>query len=75
MCCMKDVATEKEHVIINDCNEFKRVFNKNKNSIWIEENNLSEVGNHIQTAINLDNYFVIIYDNKYLKNNETVIFK
>lgn len=34
MCCMKDYETKKEHVIINDTEEFKRVFSKNRNTIW-----------------------------------------
>ncbi|WP_297134675.1 hypothetical protein [Terrisporobacter sp.] len=38
MCCMKDYKTSKEHVIINDREEFLRVFNKNKESVWIGYN-------------------------------------
>ncbi|WP_291656496.1 hypothetical protein [Clostridium sp.] len=38
LCCMKDARTEKEHIIINDEKEFKRVFNKNSNSIWVGYN-------------------------------------
>lgn len=38
MCCMKDYKTEKEHIIINDRDEFLRVFNKNKDSIWVGYN-------------------------------------
>lgn len=38
MCCMKDYKTEKEHIIINDRDEFLRVFNKNKDSVWIGYN-------------------------------------
>ena len=38
MCCMKDVKTGMEHTIINDRSEFLRVFNKNKNSIWLGYN-------------------------------------
>ena len=38
LCCMKDVLTGKEHTIINDKKEFLRVFNKNKDSIWIGYN-------------------------------------
>lgn len=38
MCCMKDYKTEKEHVIVNDREEFLRVFNKNKDSIWVGYN-------------------------------------
>ena len=30
MCCMKDYKSEAEHIIINDREEFLRVFNKNK---------------------------------------------
>ena len=44
-----------------------------KYSSWIDENNLANVGNHTNTSINLDNYFVIVYDNKHFKDNETVI--
>ena len=38
MCCMKDYKTEKEHVIVNEREEFLRVFNKNKDSIWVGYN-------------------------------------
>lgn len=38
MCCMKDYKSEKEHTIINNREEFLRVYNKNKNSIWIGYN-------------------------------------
>ena len=38
MCCMKDYKSEAEHIIINDREEFLRVFNKNKNSIWVGYN-------------------------------------
>lgn len=38
MCCMKDYQTKKEHTIINDREEFLRVFNKNKESVWIGYN-------------------------------------
>lgn len=38
MCCMKDYKTQKEHIIINDREEFLRVFNKNKGSVWIGYN-------------------------------------
>ena len=38
MCCMKDFKTGKEHTIINDKDEFLRVFNKNKESIWVGYN-------------------------------------
>lgn len=38
MCCMKDYKTEKEHIIINNREEFLRVFNKNKDSIWVGYN-------------------------------------
>ncbi|MEG0856636.1 MAG: hypothetical protein RSG52_09150 [Terrisporobacter sp.] len=38
MCCMKDFKSEKEHTIINDREEFLRVFNKNKDSIWVGYN-------------------------------------
>lgn len=38
MCCMKDYKTEKEHIIINDRDEFIRVFNKNKDSVWVGYN-------------------------------------
>lgn len=38
MCCMKDLYTQKEHVIINNADEFKRVFYKNLNSIWVGYN-------------------------------------
>ena len=31
MCCMKDYKTKAEHTIVNDRDEFLRVFNKNKN--------------------------------------------
>lgn len=38
MCCMKDYKTEKEHIIINNREEFLRIFNKNKDSIWVGYN-------------------------------------
>ena len=38
MCCMKDYKTEKEHIIINNREELIRVFNKNKDSIWVGYN-------------------------------------
>lgn len=38
MCCMKDYQTGKEHTIINDREEFMRVFNKNKDSVWVGYN-------------------------------------
>lgn len=38
MCCMKDYKTQAEHIIINDRKEFLRVYNKNKNSIWVGYN-------------------------------------
>ncbi|MCC3867826.1 hypothetical protein K0039_06370 [Terrisporobacter mayombei] len=38
MCCMKDYKTEKEHIIINNRDEFLRVFNKNKDSVWVGYN-------------------------------------
>ena len=38
MCCMKDYQSGKEHTIINDRAEFLRVFNKNKDSVWVGYN-------------------------------------
>ena len=38
MCCMKDYKTQKEHTIVNDRDELLRVFNKNKESVWIGYN-------------------------------------
>lgn len=38
MCCMKDYKTQKEHIIINNREEFLRVFNKNKDSVWVGYN-------------------------------------
>lgn len=38
MCCMKDYTTKAEHTIINDRDELIRVYNKNKNTIWIGYN-------------------------------------
>lgn len=38
MCCMKDFNTKAEHTIINDRDELIRVYNKNKNTIWIGYN-------------------------------------
>ena len=38
MCCMKDYKTKKEHIIINDRDELKRIFDKNKESIWVGYN-------------------------------------
>lgn len=38
MCCMKDYKTKKEHTIINNPEELIRVYNKNKDSIWVGYN-------------------------------------
>ena len=38
MCCMKDFKTGHEHTIINDREELLRVFNKNKDSVWVGYN-------------------------------------
>lgn len=38
MCCMKDYKSEQEHIIINDREELIRVYNKNKNSVWVGYN-------------------------------------
>ena len=38
MCCMKDYKTQKEHTIINDRDELLRVYNKNKDSVWVGYN-------------------------------------
>ena len=38
MCCMKDYKTNKEHTIINNRDELIRVYNKNKDSIWVGYN-------------------------------------
>lgn len=38
MCCMKDYKTKAEHTIINDRDELLRVFNKNKEAVWIGYN-------------------------------------
>ncbi|MDB8791466.1 hypothetical protein PN290_09690 [Romboutsia sp. 1001216sp1] len=38
MCCMKDYKTQKEHIIINNREELLRVFNKNKESVWVGYN-------------------------------------
>ncbi|MEF9992209.1 MAG: DNA polymerase domain-containing protein [Romboutsia sp.] len=38
MCVMKDYKTGREHTIVNDRDEFLRVFEKNKNSIWVGYN-------------------------------------
>ena len=38
MCCMKDYKTKKEHIIINNREELLRVYNKNKDSIWVGYN-------------------------------------
>ncbi|RDY29060.1 hypothetical protein CHL78_003610 [Romboutsia weinsteinii] len=38
MCCMKDVKSGLEHTIVNDREEFLRVFSKNKNSVWLGYN-------------------------------------
>lgn len=38
MCCMKDYKSGKEHVIINDRDELLRVYNKNKEHIWVGYN-------------------------------------
>lgn len=38
MCSMKDYKTKKEHTIINNREELIRVFNKNKDSVWVGYN-------------------------------------
>lgn len=38
MCCMKDYKTKKEHIIINNREELLRVYNKNKDSVWVGYN-------------------------------------
>lgn len=38
MCAMKDYKTQKEHMIINNREELLRVYNKNKESVWIGYN-------------------------------------
>ncbi len=38
MCCMKDYKTKKEHTIINNREELIRVYEKNKDSIWVGYN-------------------------------------
>lgn len=38
MCSMKDYKTKKEHTIINNREELLRVFNKNKDSVWVGYN-------------------------------------
>lgn len=38
MCCMKDYKTQKEHIIVNNREELLRVYNKNKDSIWVGYN-------------------------------------
>ena len=38
MCAMKDYKTQKEHIIINNREELLRVYNKNKESVWIGYN-------------------------------------
>lgn len=38
MCCMKDYKTQREHTIINNREELLRVYNKNKDSVWIGYN-------------------------------------
>lgn len=38
MVCMKDYKTKTEHTIINDRKEFIRIFNKNKDAVWVGYN-------------------------------------
>ncbi|MGL5694927.1 MAG: hypothetical protein ACRCXA_12670 [Peptostreptococcaceae bacterium] len=38
MCCMKDYKTQKEHTIINNREELIRIYNKNKDSVWVGYN-------------------------------------
>ena len=38
LCSMKDVKTEAEHTIVNNPDELKRIYNKNKDSIWVGYN-------------------------------------
>lgn len=38
MCCMKDYKSEKEHTIINDRDELIRVYNKNKDHVFVGYN-------------------------------------
>ncbi len=67
MCCMKDVASGLEHTIINDRNEFLRVFNKNKNSIWLGYN-IRGYDQWIMKAI-LSNINPFMVSNKIIKEN------
>lgn len=38
MCCMKDFKTKREHTVINNAKELKRIYEKNKDSIWVGYN-------------------------------------
>ena len=38
MCCMKDYKTKKEHTIINNRDEMIRIYEKNKDSVWVGYN-------------------------------------
>lgn len=38
LCSMKDVKTEAEHTVIYNSEELKRIYNKNKNAIWVGYN-------------------------------------
>lgn len=38
LCAMKDFDTKQEHLIINDREELMRVYNKNKDAIWVGYN-------------------------------------
>ena len=38
MCCIKDYKTKVEHTIVNNPEELIRVYNKNKDSIWVGYN-------------------------------------
>ena len=64
---MKDVASGLEHTIINDRNEFLRVFNKNKNSIWLGYN-IRGYDQWIMKAI-LSNINPFMVSNKIIKEN------
>lgn len=53
-------------------NTYKVIGIMKKNSRWMENGNLTDVLSHITSYINLDNYFVAIYNYNNLKNNSMV---
>ena len=56
----------------HDKKKYKIIGIMKKNSKWIKNGNLADISSHITSCINLDNYFVAIYNYDNLKNNRIV---